>query len=55
LRHFHARPGTDVGILADVLCRFVPEHRNILQLSFALADPKQLERLLAGAGFRASV
>jgi ubiquinone/menaquinone biosynthesis C-methylase UbiE len=40
------------GILADVLSRFLPEQRPILQLSFALADPKRLERLLASAGFR---
>jgi ubiquinone/menaquinone biosynthesis C-methylase UbiE len=40
------------GILADVLSRFLPEQRNILQLSFALADVKRLEGLLAGAGFR---
>jgi ubiquinone/menaquinone biosynthesis C-methylase UbiE len=40
------------GILGDVLSRFLPEQRNILQLSFALADEKRLESLLAGAGFR---
>jgi ubiquinone/menaquinone biosynthesis C-methylase UbiE len=40
------------GILADVLSRFLPDRRNILDLSFALADPKRLEDLLAGAGFR---
>jgi ubiquinone/menaquinone biosynthesis C-methylase UbiE len=41
------------GILADVLSRFLPEQRNIIHLSFALADPKRLEGLLADAGFRA--
>jgi ubiquinone/menaquinone biosynthesis C-methylase UbiE len=40
------------GVLADVLSRFVQEQRNILHLSFALADPKRLEGLLADAGFR---
>src|SRR5215469_1216903 len=40
------------GILADAISRFLPEQRNILYLSFALADPKRLEQLLASAGFR---
>ena len=40
------------GMLADALGRFLPEQRDILHLSFTLADPKRLERLLAGAGFR---
>jgi ubiquinone/menaquinone biosynthesis C-methylase UbiE len=40
------------GILCDVLSRFLPEQRNVLELSFALADAKQLESLFAGAGFR---
>ena len=40
------------GILADALSRFIPEQRNILHLSFALADPKRLEDMLANAGFR---
>ena len=40
------------GILADAISRFLPEQRNILYLSFALADPKRLEHLLANAGFR---
>jgi ubiquinone/menaquinone biosynthesis C-methylase UbiE len=40
------------GVLADTLSTFVPERRNILQLSFALADEGRLERLFAGAGFR---
>jgi ubiquinone/menaquinone biosynthesis C-methylase UbiE len=40
------------GILADVLSRFLPEQRDIIHLSFALADPKRLESLLADAGFR---
>ena len=40
------------GILADAISRFLPQQRNILYLSFALADPKRLEHLLANAGFR---
>jgi ubiquinone/menaquinone biosynthesis C-methylase UbiE len=40
------------GILADVLSRFIPEQRHVINLSFALADPKRLAILLADAGFR---
>jgi ubiquinone/menaquinone biosynthesis C-methylase UbiE len=40
------------GILADALNRFIPEQRDIINLSFSLADPKRLEGLLAAAGFR---
>jgi len=40
------------GILADVLSRFLPEQRNIIHLSFALAYPNRLESLFAKAGFR---
>jgi ubiquinone/menaquinone biosynthesis C-methylase UbiE len=40
------------GILADVLSHFLPEQRNIIYLSFALADPNRLEGMLADAGFR---
>ena len=40
------------GILADVLSRFIPQHRDIINLSFALSDPKRLEGLLTNAGFR---
>ena len=40
------------GILADVLSRFVPEQRDLLHLSFALADEKHLEHMFATAGFR---
>lgn len=39
------------GILAETLGRFLPQQRNMLQLSFALADPKRLESLFASAGF----
>ena len=39
------------GILADVLSRFLPEQRDIIDLSFALADPNRLESLFANAGF----
>ena len=40
------------GVLADVLSQFVPEQRDLLYLSFALADANRLEHLLASAGFR---
>jgi SAM-dependent methyltransferase len=40
------------GILADVLGRFLPDQRSIVQLSFSLADPIRLEKLLIGAGFQ---
>jgi ubiquinone/menaquinone biosynthesis C-methylase UbiE len=40
------------GILADVLSGFLPAQRDIIHLSFALADPNRLESLLANAGFR---
>src|SRR3984893_14636479 len=40
------------GILADVLSRFLPEQRDIIHLSFALADAKRLEGMFAAAGFR---
>jgi hypothetical protein len=40
------------GILADAISRFLPEQREVLYLSFALADPKRLEQLPASAGFR---
>ena len=37
------------GALADALGHFLPEQRNILDLSFALADLKGQQDLLAGA------
>jgi ubiquinone/menaquinone biosynthesis C-methylase UbiE len=40
------------GILCDVLSRLLPRQRDVLELSFALADAKHLERIFAGAGFR---
>ena len=40
------------GVLAEVLSRFVPEQRDLLHLSFALADANLLEEMLASAGFR---
>lgn len=39
------------GVLADVVSRYFPEQRSTLHLSFALADQKRLEQLLANAGF----
>jgi hypothetical protein len=52
MRDFHPRPGADVGVVADVLSRFVPEQRDLLYLSFALADANRLEHMLVSAGFR---
>lgn len=40
------------GIPADTLARFLPERRNVLDLSFALSDPARLEGLFARAGFQ---
>jgi SAM-dependent methyltransferase len=40
------------GVVADVLSQFVPEQRDLLYLSFALADANRLEHMLARAGFR---
>jgi ubiquinone/menaquinone biosynthesis C-methylase UbiE len=40
------------GVLADAVGRFLPAQRDIVQLSFSLADPERLERLFAGAGFQ---
>jgi len=40
------------GILGEVLTRFRPEHRNVIQLSFALSDRKPLETLFTSAGFQ---
>jgi len=39
------------GVLADVLSRFVPEQRELLHLSFALADADRLKRMFSTAGF----
>jgi ubiquinone/menaquinone biosynthesis C-methylase UbiE len=40
------------GILADVLSAYLPEQRHVIQLSFALADPKRLADMFSNAGFR---
>jgi ubiquinone/menaquinone biosynthesis C-methylase UbiE len=40
------------GVLADVLSQFVPEQRDLLRLSFALADAGRLETMFVSAGFR---
>ena len=40
------------GFLADALCRLLPGQRDVLQLSFALADRKRLEQMFISAGFR---
>jgi ubiquinone/menaquinone biosynthesis C-methylase UbiE len=40
------------GVLADVLSRLVPEQRNLLHLSFSLAEASRLEAMVAKVGFR---
>jgi ubiquinone/menaquinone biosynthesis C-methylase UbiE len=40
------------GILADILSRHLPEQRETLHLTFALADTERLAHLLKIAGFR---
>lgn len=40
------------GVLAEMLSRYLPDQREVLHLSFALAGAGRLERLLATAGFR---
>jgi hypothetical protein len=39
------------GILADTLSRHLPEQRDVLHLTFALADTERLEHLLRMTGF----
>jgi ubiquinone/menaquinone biosynthesis C-methylase UbiE len=40
------------GVLAETLSGYLPDQREVLHLSFALADAGHLERLFATAGFR---
>lgn len=40
------------GIFADAVSRYLPARRDLLYLSFALADAGQLERMFVAAGFR---
>ena len=40
------------GILADVLGRLLPDQQPTVHLSFSLADPARMERLLSDAGFQ---
>ncbi len=40
------------GALAETLTRHLPDQRDMLNLSFALADVGHLEQLMAAAGFR---
>ena len=40
------------SVLAETLSRFLPSRRNVLYLSWALADQGRLEKLFADAGFR---
>jgi len=39
------------GVLADTLSRYLPDQRDVLHLSFALADARHLKQLMAMAGF----
>jgi ubiquinone/menaquinone biosynthesis C-methylase UbiE len=39
------------GILAELLGQLLPEQRNVVQLSFSLADKTRVEQLFAAAGF----
>jgi hypothetical protein len=39
------------GILAEVLGRFLPEQRHVVQLSFSLADKARLEQLFVASGY----
>jgi SAM-dependent methyltransferase len=39
------------GLLAETLSQYLPDQREVLHLSFALADPGRLERLFGVAGF----
>ena len=41
------------GILAATLSGYLPAQRKALHLSFSLADPAELERLIGAAGLRA--
>jgi len=40
------------GLLADAVSRYLPDQREALHLSFALADHERIERLFSLAGFR---
>ena len=40
------------GVLAETLSRYLPEQRDVLHLSFALADATHLTGLFTAAGFR---
>jgi hypothetical protein len=40
------------GNLADAVSRCLPEQRNILHMSWSLADPRRLEELFSEAGFQ---
>jgi hypothetical protein len=39
------------GVLAETLSKYLPDQRELLHLSFALADAGYLQRLLVEAGF----
>ena len=40
------------GVLADSLSRHLPDQREVLNLSFSLADPQRLQQMFAAAGFQ---
>src|SRR5262245_30985952 len=40
------------GLLAEALGRRIPEQRHVINLSFALADPRRLRSLFIDAGFQ---
>src|SRR5262245_65549607 len=40
------------GLLAEALGRRIPEQRHVINLSFALADPRRLRSLFIAAGFQ---
>ena len=40
------------GVLAETLSQYLPDQRDVLHLSSALADAGRLQQLLATAGFR---
>lgn len=40
------------GVLTESLSRHLPDRREVLNLSFSLADPEQLERMFTAAGFQ---
>jgi hypothetical protein len=50
--HASAERSPRVSVLADTLSKFMPERREVLYMSFALADQERLGQLFVSAGFR---